>query len=397
MNPQRFENRRWLGRAWQVGRPIIAGFLMIMLIALAVSGWSPVKSLAQLVDKPKLSLGASTPAQPAALVLPTEPNAIADIVDVAGQAVVKIQTKSVQNVSDPFMNDPFFRQFFGGSTSSPQRVVQGLGSGFIISADGYILTNDHVVEDAGQIQVTVMGHSEPLTAKVVGSDSDLDLAVLKIDNSGNLPYLQFGSSDSLRVGEWVIAIGNPYGLDHTVTVGVISAKGRPVSIENRNYRNLLQTDASINPGNSGGPLLNLAGQVVGVNTAVNASAQGIGFAIPSSTVQGVIDQLISSKTIPHPFMGVSVSEVTSEIAQSLGLDSASGAVVREVVAGSPAQQAGIKAGDVILAIDQAQIQTPDDVVEQIASYNVGDQVNVKIMRQGSTMDIKVTLVQKGSS
>ena len=195
----------------------------------------------------------------------------------------------------------------------------------------------------------------------------------------------------------MIAIGNPYGLDHTVTVGVISAKGRPVSVEDRNYRNLLQTDASINPGNSGGPLLNLQGQVVGVNTAINAAAQGIGFAIPSGTVQGVINQLINSGVVSHPWMGVSVGSVTSEIAQSLGISSTDGAIVREVVAGSPALRAGITAGDVILEINQNPIKTPDDVVEQIARSSVGDQVTVKLLRQGKEIEIKVTLAQKGTS
>ncbi|NPV90802.1 MAG: PDZ domain-containing protein [Firmicutes bacterium] len=386
MNQKRFTQNR-LSRTWETGRPVIAGILVIMLISLAVSGWSPTKLLGKFAEpsRPGLAVGA---AQTASLTIPTEPSTIADIVDAVGPAVVKVQTKSVSS-SGVFRDGPFL--FYGGGP----RVTQGLGSGFIISADGYVLTNQHVVEGASQIQVAVRGYSDPFTAQVVGSDHELDLAVLKIDSSDSLPYLQFGNSESTRVGEWVIAIGNPGGLDHTVTVGVISAKGRPITIEDRNYRNLLQTDASINPGNSGGPLLNLQGQVVGVNTAVSVNAQGIGFAIPSSTVQGVIDQLISSGRVSHPFMGVSVSSVDSEMAQRLGMSGTGGAIVQQVVAGSPAQKAGITQGDVILAINGNPVKTPDDVVEQIAGYSVGEQVTVKLLRDGGEMEIKVTLAQKG--
>jgi S1-C subfamily serine protease len=218
---------------------------------------------------------------------------VADIVSSAGPAVVKIDTVTTSSVQiDPFFNDPFFRQFFGGPFNKPQpREEHGLGTGFIISSDGYILTNDHVINGADKITVTVQGYKNPLQASVIGADYDLDLAVLKVQ-AKNLPSLKLGDSNKIRVGNWVIAIGNPYGLDHTVTVGVISAKGRPVTVENRNYKNLLQTDASINPGNSGGPLLNLAGEVIGINTAV-AQAQGIGFAIPSKTANDVIQQLIT--------------------------------------------------------------------------------------------------------
>jgi Do/DeqQ family serine protease len=333
------------------------------------------------------------------LSLPTEPNAIADIVDAVGPAVVKIQTKSVaqSSLNDPFQSDPFFREFFGGSSQSQPRVTQGLGSGFIISSDGYVLTNQHVIDETSEIQVTVMGYDQPFIARVVGSDQDLDLAVLKIDSSKELPYLQFGSSDSIRVGEWVIAIGNPYGLDHTVTVGVISAKSRPVDIQNRHYRNLLQTDASINPGNSGGPLLNLQGQVVGVNTAINAAAQGIGFAIPSGTVQGVIQELIHSGKVAHPWLGVAVGPVTSEMIKTLGMDKPAGAIIKEVVAGSPAKEAGFMVDDVILEFNQTPIKTPDTVVEQVAAAGVGNQAVVKILRQGKTMEIKVTIGKKGAS
>ena len=207
-----------------------------------------------------------------------DPNAIADMVEQVGPAVVMINTTVVQNARNrSFLDDPFFRYFFGDripSVPSEQR-TQGLGSGFITSADGYILTNEHVVEGADEVKVTVSGYDDPFVAEVVGTDRELDLAVLKINAPKKLPTVKMGNSDTTRVGEWVVAIGNPYGLDHTVTVGVVSAKGRPVPVENRIYKNLLQTDTAINPGNSGGPLLNLKGEVIGINTAVNAAGQGL--------------------------------------------------------------------------------------------------------------------------
>jgi S1-C subfamily serine protease len=226
------------------------------------------------------------------------PDVIADIVSNAGPAVVKVDVyKTVNGTAfDPFFNDPFFRQFFGSPFNLPQPVKRrehGLGSGFIITPDGYILTNEHVIDGADRIEVTIAGRDRPLPAKVVGSDYDLDLAVLKVNAGGDLPTLSLGDSDQVRVGNWVVAIGNPYGLDHTVTVGVVSAKSRPVQVENRSYKDLLQTDAAINPGNSGGPLLNLAGEVIGINTAVAAKAQGIGFAIPINTVKSVLPELMS--------------------------------------------------------------------------------------------------------
>jgi S1-C subfamily serine protease len=220
------------------------------------------------------------------------PETIADTVAAAGPAVVKIETEVTTEVDNPFFDDPFFRQFFGQDFSQQQtEVQQGLGSGFLVSSDGYLLTNEHVIDGATSIMVTIMGQSQPVSAQVVQSDQDLDLTVLKVNAGSNLPYLKLGDSDNIRVGDWAIAIGNPYGLDHTVTAGVISAKGRPITVGDHDYPNLLQTDASINPGNSGGPLLDLNGEVIGINTAMDEQAQGIGFAIPSNTARNLIDSV----------------------------------------------------------------------------------------------------------
>jgi serine protease Do len=256
---------------------------------------SPAASNAVLASAASAASGQAQLGVHSAFLSSVGTDTIADAVAAAGPAVVKIETQVTRQVRNQFFNDPFFRQFFGGDYAPPESVIQqGLGSGFLISPDGYLLTNQHVIAGAQKIQVTILGRSQPVSAQVVGSDQALDLAVLKVNAGSNLPYLKFGDSDQIRVGSWAIAIGNPYGLDHTVTVGVISAKGRPITVQDRQYKNLLQTDASINPGNSGGPLLDLNGEVIGINTAVDAEAQGIGFAIPSNTAKDVANSLVNS-------------------------------------------------------------------------------------------------------
>jgi len=330
--------------------------------------------------------------------IPTaDTNSIADTVAKTSSAVVKIETltKSTNHYTDPFFNDPFFREFFG--TQSPFReeenYAEGMGSGFIISEDGYVLTNEHVIGSATEINVYLANQEKSLPAKVVGSDEELDLAVLKI-NATKLPYLKLGNDNNIRVGEWVIAIGNPYGLDHTVTAGVISAKGRPVQVEDRQYKNLLQTDASINPGNSGGPLLNLAGEVIGINTAVNSSAQGIGFAIPASTVTTVLETLIENGKVSRPWMGVYIQTLNTELANQLELQSSEGALLSGIVAGSPAAKAGLQQGDVILSINKQKITDASDITDFIEKSKVGDKVTLLVERNGSKQNITVTLVEK---
>ncbi|WP_066634659.1 S1C family serine protease [Desulfolucanica intricata] len=326
------------------------------------------------------------------------PDTIADIVDKAGAAVVKISTTVTVNDRrqiDPFFGDPFFRQFFSPYRAEPrQRQETGLGSGFIMSKDGYIITNEHVIDGAEKIFVTVKGYNEPFEAKVVGADYDLDLAVLKINAKKDLPVLAMGDSEKIKVGNWVIAIGNPYGLDHTVTIGVISAKGRPVNIEQRSYKNLLQTDASINPGNSGGPLLNLSGEVVGINTAINAQAQGIGFAIPTSTVKSVLDELIERGKVVRPWLGVQLQPLTKEIAGYLGLQNTAGALVIGVVSGSPAERAGLQQGDVILEIDNKKINTVDDLINTVEKAKVGQKLALLVYRNGKAVNVNITVNEK---
>jgi len=330
-------------------------------------------------------------------VSPVGTNTIADTVAKTSSAVVKIETltKSTNHYSDPFFNDPFFREFFGSQSPfrEEENYSEGMGSGFIISADGYILTNEHVIGSATEINVYLANQEKSLPAKVVGSDEELDLAVLKI-NAAKLPYLKLGNDNNIRVGEWVIAIGNPYGLDHTVTTGVISAKGRPVQVEDRQYKNLLQTDASINPGNSGGPLLNLAGEVIGINTAVNSSAQGIGFAIPANTVTNVLDTLIKNGKVSRPWMGVYIQTLNAELANQLNLQSSEGALLSGVVAGSPAAKAGLQQGDAILSINKQKITDASDITDFIEKSKVGDKVTLLVERNGSKQNITVILAEK---
>lgn len=293
-------------------------------------------------------------------------------------------------------SNPFFRQFFGENyRESPHtEQSQGIGTGFIFDKSGLILTNEHVIQNASEVTVTISGFDEPVKATVVGSDHDLDLAVLKVNVNKDLPVLKLGDSNKLEVGSWVIAIGNPYGLDHTVTVGVISAKGRPLTISDRLYKNLLQTDAAINPGNSGGPLLNTNGEVIGINTAVNSSGQGLGFAIPIDTVKEVIDDLVNKGKVIKSYIGVYLQPVDQEIASYLGASTTDGAVVAYVAPGDPADKAGIKQGDIILEVNKKKIKTPDELTEIIKKAKVGENVELKIFRDGDTRLITVKTAEK---
>ncbi len=345
--------------------------------------------------------GPSTATTQPAAVSPANPvgtGLIADIVEKTSPAVVMIQTtvESRDRFFDPFFNDPFFRDFFGNRIPRGlgPRYTTGMGSGFIISKDGYILTNEHVISGAAKIEVTMTG-KKPVPAKLVGSDFELDLAVLKINAEGDLPVLELGDSDAVRVGEWAIAIGNPQGLDHTVTVGVISAKGRPIAVQDRQYKNLLQTDASINPGNSGGPLLNMKGQVVGINTAVSASAQGIGFAIPAGTVRPVLDALINQGKITRPWLGVYIQSINKESAQYLRLGVTEGVLVTSVVEGGPADSAGITQGDVIVEIGHSKVATADDLTSLVGKLKPGQKVEVTLYRGGKRVNVSVTMGEKG--
>ncbi|HEY8529696.1 MAG TPA: trypsin-like peptidase domain-containing protein [Paenibacillaceae bacterium] len=326
------------------------------------------------------------------------PNTIAEIFEKANPAVVKIvtYTRTTSRPLNPFLDDFwfFFEDYFGGQDNGGSLRETGMGSGFFFDSNGYILTNQHVISGADEIQVQVIGYQEPFKAQLLGSSYELDLAVLKIEGK-NFPTLPLGDSDKMKIGDWVIAIGNPYGFDHTLTVGVISAKERPIPINDggriRQYENLLQTDASINPGNSGGPLLNLNGEVIGINTAVSAQAQGIGFAIPTSTILEVLEQLKNNEQPPAPFIGVNLMNLTPELAERLGLEGTEGALVQGVLYGSPAYEADIRQYDVITGMDGKTYKTREELIKAIQSRKVGETVTLHIIRAGKKIDVQVKI------
>ncbi len=304
-------------------------------------------------------------------------------------SVVNISTISKKKMVKPmFEFSPFFDDFFRGKQPRPQyRREKSLGSGFVINREGYILTNDHVVRDAETIKVK-LSNEKVYDARVVGSDPKSDIAVVKISNSGDLPVAVLGDSDKLEVGQWAIAIGNPFGLSRTVTVGVVSATGRTgMGIEA--YEDFIQTDAAINPGNSGGPLLNIHGEVIGINTAIVAAGQGIGFAIPINMAKQIIPQLIKKGTVSRGWLGVSIQPVTDELARSFGLKSTQGALVSEAMAGSPAAKAGIRQGDVILRYAGKTVKDVSHLQRLVAETPIGKRIEVEIFRAGKEMKLSL--------
>jgi serine protease Do len=293
---------------------------------------------------------------------------------------------------DPFFRD-FFNQFFGseGPDSRSEFRRPGLGSGVIIDKRGLVLTNFHVVKGADEILIRLSDKRE-YRGQILGTDPKTDLAVVKFQPDHEITVANLGNSDALRVGEWAIAIGNPFGLDQTVTVGVISATGRS-DVGIATYENFIQTDASINPGNSGGPLVNLRGQVIGVNTAIVAAGQGIGFAIPINMVKRVVDQLVDKGKVVRGWLGVALQPLSADLAQSLGLADTNGAVVGSTITGSPAAQAGLQQGDVIVAYDSTPVDDYRHVQRLVAETRVGKSVTLQIVRKKQKMDVAVTIAE----
>jgi Do/DeqQ family serine protease len=342
-------------------------------------------------------LAQSAPAQP----LPGTQNFITDVVDQVGPAVVRIDTsRSVSNRARPDFEDPFFRRFFGEMPQMPDRQQQGSGSGFILTADGKIITNAHVIDGADQVQVTLRDGRE-FEGQVIGTDMLTDVAVVQIDAT-DLPTVSLGDSNLLRPGEWVIAIGNPLGLDNTVTAGIVSATGRSsgeVRVGADRRVEFIQTDAAINPGNSGGPLLNANGEVVGVNTAIIRGAQGLGFSIPINRVREIADQLIVSGRVERAYLGIQMLTLTPSVARDLNADpsstiqveSTSGVVVVAVQPDSPALRAGLQVGDVITAIGNQGVTESTQVQRLVESSPIDGELQLAIDRQGSKLQIPVRL------
>jgi serine protease Do len=327
------------------------------------------------------------------------PQSFADLVDKVQPAVVNISTTTTvrvpghpfqhffgQNRNDPF--EDFFENFFG---AVPDRELKqrSLGTGFIIDKSGLIITNNHVVERADEIKVRLTDSRE-FKAAVIGRDPKTDLALIKISSPfENLPVLLLGDSDQIRVGDWVLAIGNPFGLEHTVTKGIISATGRVIG--SGPYDNFLQTDAPINPGNSGGPLINLRGEVIGINTAIVPGGQGLGFAIPSNMAQAIAAQLADKGVVIRGWLGVSIQKVTPELAASFGRQDSLGALVTDVVPQSPAERAGIKAGDIIGHFAGRKIKDAGDLSRFVAETPIDRDVAIKLFRAGQEINLNVRL------
>lgn len=333
-------------------------------------------------------------------------NSFANVIAKAAPAVVEIYSTQVvkqQQQNNPFFSDPFFRQFFGNQFSGPQTErKEGLGSGVIVRPDGYIVTNNHVVAHATSLKVTLSDGRE-FTAKTVGTDPQTDVAVIKI-NATNLPTLPFGDSDNSRVGDIVFAIGNPFGEQFTVTMGIVSAKNRTVGGEEQSsIQNFLQTDAAINPGNSGGALINAEGQMIGMNTAILSGGGGmmgeggnigIGFAIPSNLVKSVMNQLMKTGKVSRGYIGVSLQNLTPDLAKQFGLSSDHGAVILEVEPNKPGAKAGLKPGDVIMAINGQKVQNSSDATLKVTEHGPGTTITLDIVRNGKQMKIPVTLAAR---
>jgi serine protease Do len=346
------------------------------------------------------------PAQlPQASAASLAPETFADIAQKYSPAVVNISTqKTFKGKTSrreffhpggpmPGPNEPFWEFFEKFFPEMPrERTQRSLGTGFIIDPKGLVITNEHVVKNADKIKVKMAGQDgKEFTATVKGRDPLTDIALLQIDSKETFPYLTMGDSDKIRVGDWVVAIGNPFGLGHTVTQGIISAKGRIIGAGR--YDNFLQTDAAINPGNSGGPLLNLEGQVVGINTAIVASGQGIGFAIPANMVKNIIEQLETKGKVVRGMLGVQVQVVTPEIAKAFGMSEPRGALVAEVHPGSPAEKAGVKREDIIIDYNGTPIHEMNELPRLVAATPPGTKATIKVLRNGKEITLPITVTE----
>ena len=320
-------------------------------------------------------------------------------VEKVSPAVVNIYTtEASRSARNPFRNfnnnlfDQFFKDFLPPNTSQKR----SLGSGVLINGDGFILTNEHVIAKATKIHV-VLSDKQEFDASVIGADIKSDLAIIKIDSSKSLPYVEMGRSDDLMIGEQVLAIGNPFGLQHTVTTGIISALNRNIRAgKNMIYSDFIQVDASINPGNSGGPLLNINGSLIGINTAIYQKAEGIGFAIPIDHAKRIVDELIRFGKVRRGWMGVSIQEMDPQIARHFQLDGQKGVLVVGVAEKSSAGKAGLKRGDIIIAIDDHEVSNKSDFRGRLASYTVGSSIQFSILRDGKMMErrVRVTSIPK---
>ncbi|MGK7886065.1 MAG: HhoA/HhoB/HtrA family serine endopeptidase [Crocosphaera sp.] len=344
------------------------------------------------------STTAEVPQEWASLPPITSENFVTDVVKKVGPAVVRIDaSRTVKTEVPPMFEDPFFRRFFGSQVPNVpnEQIQRGTGSGFILSEDGKIVTNAHVIAGSQEVSVTLKD-GRTFTGKVLGTDSITDVAVIDIE-ADNLPTVKAANSDNINVGEWAIAIGNPLGLDNTVTTGIVSATGRSssqIGVGDKRV-NFIQTDAAINPGNSGGPLLNARGEVIGVNTAIFRNAQGIGFSIPINKAQEIASELIAKGSVDHPYLGIQMVEINPEIKQriqassGLNINADSGILIVQVVPNSPAAASGLKSGDIIQSINQKPLKNPSEVQQAVEEVEVGSVIPVQVERDGKALSLNV--------
>lgn len=370
-----------------------AGIMLVAVLSFGLGAYATRRVGAQQL-RTSLTPAASAPSANVAVSRAS----YADIVDRVTPAVVAVHSERRVRVSQqmPFMDDPFFRQFFGNRIAPEQaqpQIERGLGSGVIVSSDGTILTNYHVVDGAQQIKVE-LPDKRTLDAKVIGTDKPSDLAVLKV-NASNLPVLPLGDSDKVRVGDVVLAVGNPLGLEETVTAGIISAKGRSTGLsDGSSFEDFLQTDAPINQGNSGGALVNTNGELIGINSQILSPSGGnigIGFAIPSNMAKSVMEQLSKTGKVHRGQLGVGIQKVTSDIAASLGLQNVQGVIVNSVMPNSPAERAGMRQGDVITAFNGSNVVDSNELRNKVASTAPGTVVTLTILREGRQQQLTATL------
>jgi serine protease Do len=362
--------------------------ISLSLLSLGCTGATPATTVSASAMT-ELAAGTNSGAQ----------NSYADVVSRVAPAVVTVRSERRVRTAEqfPFFNDPFFRDFFGdrfrNQPAQPQeRVQRGLGSGVIVSADGYLVTNHHVVDGSSDIRVELTD-GRTFSAKVVGSDPPSDLAVLKAEAQG-LPVLPLGDSDRVRVGDVVLAVGNPLGVGQTVTMGIISAKGRSTGLSDGSFEDFLQTDAPINTGNSGGALVNTSGELVGINSQILSPSGGnigLGFAIPANMAKSVMDQLVKTGKVRRGMIGVTIQPVTSDVASSLGLSEVRGALVSAVQPGSPAERAGVRRGDVIVSLNGAPVSDSNSLRNQVARMQPGTEVTLMISRDNREQALRVTL------
>ncbi|UCH52225.1 MAG: Do family serine endopeptidase [Pseudomonadota bacterium] len=378
-------------------RFVIQAVILGLAIAFVLTLIWPQLRQAPTDTAPVVSIRESAP-ESAPLPLTSGPVSYAAAVEKAAPAVVNINTAKVVTVRPhPFFNDPFFRQFFGGSDQlirPRQKVETSLGSGVIVSDTGYILTNHHVIDGADAIQVALRD-GRTAEARVVGSDAESDIAVLKVDLA-KLPVITLGQSEGLRIGDVVLAIGNPFGVGQTVTMGIVSATGRS-HLGINTFENFIQTDAAINPGNSGGALVNARGELVGVNTAIFSKSggyQGIGFAIPTSMAKTVLEDIIQHGRALRGWLGVEARMVNEATARQLGVEPTDGLIVTGVVRGGPAHSAGLQPGDAIISIDGKNITEARDAFLAIATRRPGDKVTMRIRRGGKESTLQVVAIER---